>query len=221
VKSKIPLRNAGFPTRKAAGLYKTRRVFGLKNRASKIRHRNRESVMKTWRWFGASVLILLGCTASAQSGNSVPAGDYQQGFKNGFDAGFKDGYDRAVQDIRARQAMEQNVARPQQQVAPGGAAVVGSTAVPVRPAIRNRGIVLVRAWYSQEGRNTATGACDLTSRLVKEMNGRVSASIDVSNQLCGDPAPGKRKSLKAVYLCGGEEREAEAHEHRSLRLSCE
>lgn len=177
--------------------------------------------MKAFRGVVAGVLWVMVGSASAQQGHSIPAGDYQQGFKNGFDAGFKDGYDRAVQDIRARQAMEQNVARPQQ-VAPGGAAVVGgNSAVPVRPAIRNRGIVLVRAWYSQEGRNTAAGACELTSRLVGEMNGRMSASIDVNNQLCGDPAPGKRKSLKAVYLCGGEEREAEAHEHRSLRLSCE
>ena len=169
----------------------------------------------------AGVLSMLAFGVAAQQGNAVPAGDYQQGFKNGFDAGFKDGYERAMQDIRARQAMEQNAARPQY-VAPGAAAVVGgNAAAPARPAIRNRGIVVVRAWYSQEGRNTAAGSCELTSRLVREMNGRMHASIDVTNQLCGDPAPGKRKSLKAIYMCGGEEREAEAHEHRALRLSCE
>lgn len=33
-------------------------------------------------------------------------------------------------------------------------------------------------------------------------NGPRTASISVTNRMCGDPSPGNRKSLKVTYLCG-------------------
>jgi hypothetical protein len=38
--------------------------------------------------------------------------------------------------------------------------------------------------------------------------------------MCGDPAPGKRKSVEITYLCGSLAKKATAYEHRSAYLSC-
>ena len=203
--------------------------------------------MKTLNVFAHAVVALLALGAAqafAQTfplpqGQPIPASpDYQKGFQ--------DGYDRAVADMRAQQGGAVQVAPqpiplpapPPAQVlqVPPGSRVTTSNGVtyvtpppqPVivaAPALRNRGIVIVRAWYGPEfsnGRNHRDGGnCDLTGRLSNQMNGQRRASIDINNQLCGDPAPGKRKTAKAIYLCGSEEREAEAYEFRPLRLSCE
>ena len=78
-----------------------------------------------------------------------------------------------------------------------------------------QGIVVIRARYGDENRS-----CDLTARAAQRFNGRADAEVDVSNQLCGDPAPGGRKSLQLEYLCKGQTRTAEAYEHRRLSVNC-
>jgi len=120
--------------------------------------------------------------------------DYQQGYKEGFDQGFKQGYDRAVQDGR--------VPPPPAVVAP--------------PPVPKRGIEVLRAWYGESERRS----CDATGWVMRRFNHRSSASADVTNQICGDPAPGQRKELVVEYMCGAETKRASAYEHRSLSISC-
>lgn len=121
------------------------------------------------------------------------SGEYQHGYREGFDRGFKEGYERAQREG-------------------GGNPPPGAMVVPVP----KRGIVVLRAWYGDEDRRT----CNLTGWAARHFNGRTSQSVSVTNELCGDPAPGERKSLTVEYMCGGETRKQTAYEHRTLSLSC-
>ena len=84
-----------------------------------------------------------------------------------------------------------------------------------RGALPQRGIVILSAVYGDGFRR-----CDATAALAGRFNGRPSASFDVTNQLCGDPAPGARKQLAVDYLCAGQRKAASAFEHRSVSLEC-
>lgn len=140
--------------------------------------------------------LLLGLAAAACFG-AAPAAyaqhpEYQRGYREGYDQGFQQGYDRAMRENR-----------------PPPPAVV-----PMPPP--RRGIYVLRAWYGNGERR----ACDLTGRMARQFNGRPSQSVEVTNQLCGDPAPGERKELVIEYSCGAENRRASAFEHRTLSISC-
>jgi len=143
----------------------------------------------------AALLLGLAATASACLAPSAYAQhpEYQRGYREGYDQGFQQGYDRAMHENR-----------------PPPPAVV----VPVEPP--RRGIYVLRAWYGESERR----ACDLTGWAARRFNGRASQSVAVTNQMCGDPAPGERKELVIEYSCGAEPRRASAYEHRSLSISC-
>ena len=68
-------------------------------------------------------------------------------------------------------------------------------------------------WPAQEN-------CNATRWLAPKVNGRVNASVTVSNSICGDPAPGARKSLEVTYICGSFVKTASANEHRTVYLDC-
>ena len=77
------------------------------------------------------------------------------------------------------------------------------------------GIVVVRAWYGDGNKS-----CDLTAWAAARFNRRTNSEIDVTNKICGDPAPGQRKTLRVDFLCNGQTKTAEAPEHRRLSLFC-
>ncbi len=52
------------------------------------------------------------------------------------------------------------------------------------------------------------------------MNGRRTASVQVNNEMCGDPARGDRKELEVTFICGSIAKTASAYEHRTLYLDC-
>lgn len=121
------------------------------------------------------------------------AASAQDRYDEGYRRGYQDGY-RDGQRAGARERQRDEVQRgvyPQQ------------------------GIVILNAAYGDGFRQ-----CDATAALAGRFNGRTSANFDVTNQLCGDPAPGARKSLTVEYLCAGQRRSASAYEHRSILLSC-
>jgi len=140
--------------------------------------------------------LFLGLAATACLGLAPSAfaqhPEYQRGYREGYDQGFQQGYDRAMRENR-----------------PPPAAVVPMP--PPRP-----GIYVLRAWYGSSERR----ACDLTGRMARHFNGRSSQSVAVTNNLCGDPAPGERKEMVIEYSCGAEARRASAYEHRTLSISC-
>lgn len=154
-----------------------------------------------------SVLLVAGLFAAG----TVAAQTYEDGYRKGFQDGFSAGQQSVTPPPPAPALAPAPALQPAPvlQQAPVQAA-------PVAPALSpNYGITIMRATYG-DGRRE----CNLTGRLAGKMNGRNSASLDVTNQLCGDPAPGERKYLRVDYTCGGAAKQASANEHRTLHLSC-
>jgi hypothetical protein len=118
--------------------------------------------------------------------------DYERGYRDGYGRGYEAG----------REASRKDGYRD------GRGTYLNPSRLPA-------GIVVTSATYG-DGRRY----CDLTSWAVQQFNRRTSANVAVTNELCGDPAPGKRKSLEVEYLCRGEAKTASAYEHRSLSITC-
>ncbi len=65
------------------------------------------------------------------------------------------------------------------------------------------------------------GFCDARPAVMQALARGGNFSITVGNQLCGDPAPHKRKRLTVIYRCGkGDERRGQADEGGALTLNC-
>ena len=114
-------------------------------------------------------------------------------YKQGYVEGFKAGFDDGYRKAIAEQ---------------GAASATASKGFP---------IAITSATYGPE----SGSSCDASRFVAPRVNGRRSAPIDVTNQMCGDPSPGNRKSLNITYLCGNLAKTASAYEHRSVTLSCD
>lgn len=114
-------------------------------------------------------------------------------YKQGYAEGFKAGFDDGYRKAIAEQ---------------GAVSATVSKGFP---------IAITSATYGPE----SGSSCDASRFVAPRVNGRRSASIDVTNQMCGDPSPGNRKSLNITYLCGNLAKTASAYEHRSVTLSCD
>ncbi|MBB5019547.1 hypothetical protein HNQ59_002849 [Chitinivorax tropicus] len=132
-------------------------------------------------------------TALLSVASAWAGSDYQRGY----DEGYRRGYDRGYEEGR-RRGMQMNEGSRWQDDR--------------RPTYL---ISVMQAEYGDGNRQ-----CDATDVLAERANGQLSVSIKVSNDLCGDPAPGIRKVLNVIYLCGNERRSATAHENRSVLLYC-
>jgi hypothetical protein len=152
--------------------------------------------MRFARLLATAALVALPTAVVAQNRDSD---DYRDGYRRGYDDGFAAGY---------RKALEEG-ARAPVPVAP-----VAPPPTPHRPA---GPINITRAVYGGSSRS-----CDATDFARRQAQGRMSASFDVSNAMCGDPAPGDRKELEVTYVCGrgGAAKTASAREHRSVYLDC-
>jgi hypothetical protein len=144
------------------------------------------------RRFGRVAALAL-CLASAAA--AAEKGGYDEGYRHGF----QDGYQQGLEAGRAGAAV-----RPE-----------GPPRRPLPPP-DPRNILVIQADYGSGGRN-----CDATARVAARLNGKRSGTIEVGNRLCGDPAPGQRKYLRILYLCGGEQREVVAFERRALDIRCD
>jgi hypothetical protein len=133
--------------------------------------------------------------AMAQAPNGNNSDDYRDGYRAGYDDGFQRGYEKAIREAGAPP--------PAPVIAPG-------------PPPRSTGpITISRAVYGSSARS-----CDASRWAARMANGRMSATLDVSNSICGDPAPGDRKSLDVTYVCGTIAKSVTAYEHRSVLLDC-
>jgi len=141
--------------------------------------------------------------AAGFSSAALAQADYQRGYREGYDQGFKQGYDRAMREAQTN-------APPGAYAAPPPGAYVVPAPVP------KRGIIVTRAWYGDGERR----ACNLTGWAARHFNNRTSQSVNVTNEMCGDPAPGERKQLVVEYMCGAETKRESAYEHRTLSISC-
>jgi hypothetical protein len=127
---------------------------------------------------------------SARERDEDPGEAYRRGYEDGFARGYRKGLEEGEQ--RAAEV------------------------APPPPPPRSTGpITISRAVYG-----TGSRLCDATRWTANRANGRRTASLDVSNKICGDPSPGERKSLEVTYVCGTIAKTASANEHRSVTLDC-
>ena len=115
-------------------------------------------------------------------------------FKDGYAQGYKEGFDAGYRKAASEQ---QN------------AAEAASKGFPIAIQV---------ATYGPEG---SRDRCDATHYVRKQANGRRNANVDITNQMCGDPAPGKRKNVEITYTCGAIAKTASVYEHRSAYLYCD
>ena len=144
----------------------------------------------------AAALAASGAMAAGAEGPSGPgqdSDDYRAGYRAGYDDGFQRGFEKAMR--------ESNAPPPQ--------------AAPAAPPRSTGPITISRALYG-----TSSKSCDATRWAARMANGRASASLDASNSICGDPAPGDRKQLSVTYVCGTIAKSADAYEHRTVYLDC-
>ncbi len=134
--------------------------------------------------------LLAALPASAQDRDSY---EYREGYRRGYDDGFAAGY---------RKALESG--------APPPAAVAPAPAGPRLGPIR-----ITRAIYGSSARS-----CDATRFVKGQAEGRISATVNVSNDMCGDPSKGDRKQLEVTFRCGDVTKTASGYEHRSVYLDC-
>jgi hypothetical protein len=74
---------------------------------------------------------------------------------------------------------------------------------------------VIRAHYGTSSKN-----CDATRFVRRQGDGHRQHSFKVTNEMCGDPARGDRKTLEVAYWCGEIERHASAREHQTIFLNC-
>ena len=159
------------------------------------------------RWISRLALaagLVLAFPSFSGDGDDVPnmgnSEAFRQGYKAGFDEGFNRGYQRAVDESRR---------------GPIAAPPPPPVQAPPPPPRSTGPIYISRAVYG-----SGSKICDATRWARSRANGRQTASLDVTNNICGDPAPGARKSLDVTYVCGSIAKTASANEHRSITLDC-
>lgn len=149
----------------------------------------------------AAALAVTALTPAAQA-QDRDSYDYREGYRRGYDDGYAAGYRRALEEGSRPPVIVAPPPPPPPVVQPPGPRPTGP-------------ITITRAIYGSPSRS-----CDATRYVARQANGRLNANVGVTNDMCGDPAPGSRKQLEVTYTCGRIVREASAYEHRSVYLDC-
>lgn len=146
-------------------------------------------------------LFTIAIAAFASSAMAQPSGGYEgssrDAYRRGYDDGYQRGFDKGLEEGRR--------SAPPVIVAPPPAPLPGPTGpITVSSAVYGSG----------------SQSCNAMRYVAPRVNGKRTASIDVSNSMCGDPAPGGRKELEISYICGSYAKTASGYEHRSVYLDC-
>ena len=147
--------------------------------------------MRTLALFLAAAATAWAAPAAAQDRDSY---DFREGYRRGYDDGFASGYRKGLAES-ARAAPPAPAAPP--------------------PPVPTGPITISTAYYG-----TSSKSCDATRWVARKTNGRRTASFEVTNDMCGDPAKGDRKQLEITYVCGSIAKTASAYEHRTVYLDC-
>jgi hypothetical protein len=142
-----------------------------------------------------TVMLFAAVAIVAANGAAAQSTEYRQGYADGF----RDGYAKAQQELRQGLTNGQQ-AQAQAQVQP-----------------RDARIKVESAYYGETG---TSKRCNATRHVRRAAEGQRDVGVDVNNEICGDPAPGKRKELTVIYFCGPVSKTESAYEHRKLTLSC-
>jgi hypothetical protein len=121
---------------------------------------------------------------------------YRRGYERGYDRGFQ----RGLEEGAKRRPPPAAIAPPPPPAPPP----------PVLGPIK-----ITSAFYGSSSKT-----CDATRWVARHANGKRTHSFKVTNDMCGDPHQGQRKTLEVVYWCGQVSRTASAREHQDLYLNC-
>lgn len=148
------------------------------------------------RWHPWAALALAMAAAwPALAADDEPASEsseaYRRGYQRGYDEGFGRGYRKGLEERSP------------------------AAAAPAPPPRATGPITISGAVYGTSAHN-----CDATRYVARRANGKRSHSFEVSNDMCGDPSRGDRKSLEVTYVCGSIAKTASANEHRTIYLDC-
>ena len=157
----------------------------------------------------ALALLLASTAAVAQPGRAAPdePAEYRdrheerEAYRRGYERGYDRGYQRGIEE-GARRAPPAAMAVPPPPAAAPPAPVLGP-------------IKITSAFYGSTSKN-----CDATRWLARQANGKRTHSVKVTNEICGDPHHGQRKTLEVTYWCGAVSRTASAREHQDIYLNC-
>ena len=125
--------------------------------------------------------------------------DEREAYRKGYERGYDRGFQRGLEEGRK--------GAPAAMVAPPAAVA------PPPPMLGP--IKITSAFYGSSSKN-----CDATRWVGHRANGQRQYTIKVTNDMCGDPHHGQRKTLEVVYWCGQVSRTASAREHQDLFLNC-
>ena len=121
--------------------------------------------------------------------------DQQEAYRRGYESGYDRGYQRGLEEgRRAGYAPPPPAAPPPP--------VLG----PIRVESASYGS------YSK--------SCNATRFTARQANGKRTHSFKVTNEMCGDPHHGQRKTLEITYWCGQVSKTASAREHQDIYLNC-
>lgn len=140
--------------------------------------------------------IVFACAAIPARAQSSDPGE-REAYRRGYEEGFARGY---------RKGLDEGQPRPAPPPPPPAAPPPPVPTGPIR---------VTGAFYGTPSKN-----CDATRYVSSRANGKRSYSFEVSNNICGDPARGDRKTLEVTYRCGRMDKTASANEHRTIYLDC-
>jgi hypothetical protein len=154
-----------------------------------------------------AVLFLAFATTSAfaQRGNIEDPEEYRdnrearEAYRRGYERGYDRGFQRGLEE--GRRGAAQNMAPP--------------AVAPAPPPLQLGPIKVTGAFYGSGKKN-----CDATRYVGRHANGNRTYSFKVTNDMCGDPDRGQRKTLEVTYWCGQVSRTASAREHQDIYLNC-
>ena len=158
----------------------------------------------------ATLTLLLAATAaSAQSPRDQPDDpeeyrgrkDQSDAYRRGYERGYDRGFQRGLEEARRS--------------GPAYAAPPPAAVAPAPPPVILGPIKVTSAFYGSGSKN-----CDATRYVARQADGKKQHTVNVSNQMCGDPHHGQRKTLEVTYWCGAVSKSASAREHQSVYLNC-
>ena len=150
----------------------------------------------------AALLALSGSALAQRGGDEGDDDEYRgrsQELRDAYRRGYERGYDRGY---RKGLEADRRAAPPPPVIAPP-------------PVVQLGPIQVTGAYYGSDQRN-----CQAGRQVARLANGKRSYSFKVTNEICGDPDPGKRKTLEVTYNCGQLQKTASAREHQTIYFDC-
>lgn len=165
--------------------------------------------MRRARWtlaFAAIVVLQVAAPAAAQyrasEDDDPPEYRDRKEIRDAYRRGYERGYDRGY---------AKGMAEGERRGVP-----VAPPPPPAPPPLVLGPIRVAGAFYG-----TSSKQCDATRFVRRHADGKGSSSFNVTNDMCGDPARGDRKTLEVTYWCGQVSKSASAREHQTIYLSCQ